>query len=118
MAQSGADMLEDALAARLDDKPELVSEILEGTLREDGRRSSDGLLSILPKWARGAAVLDALVGAVVLDDSVSPPTVSVHWERVPTEHRLAAASLASELVDAYYGRPKGGRPRKNKPETG
>jgi hypothetical protein len=54
-----------------------------------------------------------LRGIVVVDESALPVTVTVHWERVPVKLRPAAASLASELVDAYRDRKKGGRPRKS-----
>jgi hypothetical protein len=99
------------LAALRSGNNEAVQEIWTGTLRPDGRKANDGLLQVLPRWARGQEVLDALVGIVVVDEAAQPPTVTVRWERVPRKLRPAAASLASELVDVYYGRPKGGRPR-------
>ena len=83
-----------------------------GTSTPQGKLVNDGLKQVLPSWARGASTLDALAGIVVVDESVSPATVTVHWERVPRPLRAAAASLASELVDIHYPRPKGGRPKK------
>ena len=88
-----------------------VEEIVLGTLREDRKRRPDGLRQVLPNWARGVAVLEALVDIVVVDETQSPVAVTVHWERLPRKLRPAAASLASELVDTYQPRPKGGRPR-------
>ncbi len=91
-----------------------IEEIVLGTLGEDGKRHPDGLRQVLPRWARGVAVLEALAGVVVVDETQNPVTVTVHWERVPRQLRPAAASLASELVDIYQPRPDGGRPRKAK----
>ena len=90
-----------------------VEDILLGTLKEDGTRTRDGIRQILPNWARGRAVLEALNGIVVVDESQDPVTVTVHWERVPRKLRPAAASLASEMVDTYQPRPRGGRPPKS-----
>jgi hypothetical protein len=92
---------------------QLIVELVEGTVRENGTKRPDGLDQIVPLWARGTADLAALQGIVVVDESQEPVTVTVHWERVPRDLRPKAASLASELVDAYYGRPKGGRPKKS-----
>lgn len=64
----------------------------------------------LPLWARKPGALDSLTGIVVVDDKVTPVTVTIHWERVPRRLRSAAASLASTLVDFYDPPPKGGRP--------
>lgn len=89
-----------------------IEEIVRGTVREDGSRRSDGLQSVLPRWARGTEVLTVVLGFVDVDVSQDPVTVTVHWERVPRKLRPATASLASELVDTYQPRPKGGRPRK------
>ena len=114
-ARIGLERMEDLLAAVRSGNKLLADEIVHGTFAKEGRRRSDGLPSILPSWARGHVVLDALVGVVVVDETLTPVTVTVHWERVPPGLRRAAASLASELVDAYRPRPKGGRPRKNSP---
>jgi len=113
LAGVGLRDLRDLLEAVRAGNHQLADEIMNGTTREDGRRRSDGLTSKLPRWARSTDVLDALKGIVVVDESLTPPTVTVHWERVPTKLRPEAASLASELVDMYYGRPKGGRPPKS-----
>jgi hypothetical protein len=91
---------------------EAAEEIWFGTRLEGGRRANDGMKQVLPYWARGVETLKALSGIVVVDEEAQPPTVTVHWERVPRKLRPAAASLASELVDMYYMRPKGGRPKK------
>jgi hypothetical protein len=71
-------------------------------------------MALLPKWARGTHILDALAGIVVPDATADPPTVTVHWERVPRHLRHEAASLARELVDVFQPRPKGGRGRREK----
>ena len=119
-ARSAADTLAEALDAAVAGTSLLTREIIAGTVRADGKKANDGLLAILPKWARGPEILDALVGVVAVDESVIPPTVTVHWERVPRHLRAEAASLASELVDIHYGRPKGGRgkTRDSDSETG
>jgi hypothetical protein len=108
------------VAARRAGDTEAVEEIWHGTTLPGGRKANDGFMQVLPRWARGQEVLDALKGVVVVDESAQPPTVTVHWERVPRKLRPAAASLASELVDIYTERPKGGRPRTKErgPETG
>ena len=111
-AKSGAEWLQDLLEAGRAGDDLQIEELTQGTVRDDGRRRSDGLSAILPLWARGTAVLEALKGIVVVDVAADPITVTVHWERVPPKMRPTAASLASELVDMYYDRPKGGRPRK------
>jgi hypothetical protein len=111
---AGLEPMKDLLDAVHAGNAQLVHELIEGTVREDGTKRPDGLAQILPLWARGTAVLDALRGLVVVDESQQPVTVTVHWERVPVKLRPAAASLASELVDAYRDRPKGGRPPKSK----
>lgn len=96
----------------------MVNELISG-VRPDGTRSRDTLLALLPKWARGTHILDALIEAVVPDADADPPTVTVHWERVPRHLREEAASLASEFVDGFYPRPKGGRGRReNRTDTG
>jgi hypothetical protein len=110
---AGLERMTDLLDAVRSGNAQLLHELIEGTQRADGTRRADGLAQILPRWARGIAVAKALETIVVVDESEAPVTVTVHWERVPRELRQAAASLASELVDAYHGRPKGGRPRKN-----
>lgn len=103
--------LRDAVQA---DNGQLIIELVDGTIRDDGTKRPDGLSQIVPRWARETAVLEALRGIVVVDESRDPVTVTVHWEQVPPKLRLEAASLASELVDAYRDRPKGGRPRKSR----
>jgi hypothetical protein len=108
ITRASADRLEDALDAAVAGNTALARELIEG-VRPDGTTSRDTLNALLPKWARGTSVLDALAGIVVPDAASSPPTVTVHWERVPRHLRAEAASLASELVDAFYPRPKGGR---------
>lgn len=70
-----------------------------------------GIDQILPIGLRGTDLLDELAGIVEVDDAEASVTVTVHWERVPRDKRKAAASLASFIVDFYYGRPEGGRPR-------
>jgi hypothetical protein len=66
-----------------------------------------------PLWAH-VSILAALAAVVVVDETTNPESVTVHWEAVPRDLRPAAASLASELVDAYQDtRPRGGRPRKD-----
>ena len=109
----GLERMKDLLDAVRAGNSQLVHELIEGTVREDGTKRPDGLEQILPRWARGTATLDALRGIVVVDESALPVTVTVHWERVPVKLRPAAASLASALVDAYRDRKKGGRPRKS-----
>jgi hypothetical protein len=111
IARAAADRLDDAVAAALAGNTALVRELLAG-VRPDGTRSRDTLVALLPKWARGTDILDALADVVVPDDNAIPPTVTVHWERVPRHLRPEAASLASELVDGFYPRPKGGRGRR------
>jgi hypothetical protein len=91
-----------------------LDEIINGTVREDGTRRSDGLPSMLPRWARGTEVLTAVLGFIDVDESQDPVTVTVHWERVPRKLRREAASLAGEIVDMYQPRPKGGRRRKSR----
>jgi len=110
---AGLERMKELLDAVRSGNAQLVDELIEGTTREDGTQRPDGLAQILPHWARGTAILDALQGIVVADESQQPVTVTVHWERVPVKLRPAAASLASELVDAYRDRPKGGRPLKS-----
>lgn len=119
IARASADRLEDALEAALDGNPELVRELIEG-VGPEGTQSRDTLNALLPRWARGTATLDALAGVVIPNPDAVPPTVTIHWEKVPRDLRPEAASLASELVDAFYPRPKGGRPRRKKEwdETG
>jgi hypothetical protein len=107
----GLERMRDLLDAVHAGNTQLVHELIEGTVRENGTKRPDGLDQILPNWARGTTVLDALRGIVFVDESQVPVTVTVHWERVPAKLRPAAASLASEFVDAYRDRPKGGRPR-------
>jgi hypothetical protein len=109
----GLDWLQDLLDAGRSGDELRIEELTRGTFRPDGTRRSDGLAAILPLWARGTAVLEALRGIVVVDEDATPVTITVHWEQVPAKLRPAAASLASELVDLYYERPKGGRPRKS-----
>ena len=111
---AGLQRMNDVLEAVQKGNRQLVDELINGTVRENGRRRPDGLRQILPYWARGTAILDALQGVVVVDETVHQVTVTVHWERVPVKLRPAAASLASELVDSYRDRPRGGRPRKNR----
>lgn len=113
IARAAADRLNDATDAWVAGNDDLVQELIEG-VRPDGSRSRDTLLALLPKWARGPQILDALAGIVVPDEATKPPTVTVHWERVPRHLRSEAASLASELVDAFNPRPKGGRGRREK----
>jgi hypothetical protein len=86
-------------------------------LSEDDRRP-DGFPSLVPRWARGTEVLTALQTSIDVDETQDPVTVTVHWERVPRNLRREAASLASDLVDSYQPRPKGGRPRKSSTELG
>lgn len=65
------------------------------------------------KW-QTLETLDTLLDGIVVVESEDPLAVTIHWERVPVDLRPAAASLASDYVDAYRGtRPLGGRPRKN-----
>ena len=94
----------------------VVKELIQG-LSPDGSASRHSLKAILPKWARGTSILDALSGAVVADPNADPPSVTVHWERVPRDLREEAASLASEWVDVFYPRPKGGRGRRENRST-
>ncbi|HEY1168379.1 MAG TPA: hypothetical protein VGE81_05305 [Candidatus Limnocylindrales bacterium] len=110
---AGLERMKELLDAVRADNAQLVHELIEGTVRENGTKRPDGLAQILPLWARGTATLDALRGIVVVDDDQHPVTVTVHWELVPPTHRRAAASLASALVDAYRDRPRGGRPSKS-----
>jgi hypothetical protein len=113
-AAIGLERMADVLAAYRKGNDLLVEELVLGTRRSDGTRRADGINQILPYWARGTATLEALRGSVVVDESVQPVSVTVHWDRVPPKLRRAAASLASELVDAYSGRLRGGRPRRSK----
>jgi hypothetical protein len=109
---AGLQRMRDLLEAVHKGNRQLADELINGTIRENGKRRPDGLRQILPHWARGTDILDALRGIVVVDENEHPVTVTVHWERVPAKLRPAAASLASELVDGYRDRPRGGRPRK------
>ena len=111
---SGLERMTDLRDAVQADNGQLIIELVDGTIRDDGTKRPDGLSQIVPRWARGTAVLQALRGIVVVDESRNPVTVTVHWEQVPPKLRREAASLASELVDAYRDRPKGGRPRKSR----
>jgi len=111
LARAAADRLQDALDAAVAGNHALARELIEG-VRPDGTVSRDTLKAILPKWARGTSILDALAGVVVPDADANPPSVTVHWEMVPRHLRSEAASLASELVDGFYPRPKGGRGRR------
>jgi hypothetical protein len=113
-AAAGLQRMNDVLEAVRNGNRQLVDELINGTVRENGTKRPDGLRQILPYWARGTDILDALRGIVVVDESEHPVTVTVHWERVPAKLRPAAASLASELVDSYRDRPRGGRQRKNR----
>jgi hypothetical protein len=108
IARASADQLEDALEARLAGNKDVVNELIGG-LSPDGSVSRHSLKAILPKWARGASIVAALGGVVVPDPHADPPSVTVHWEKVPRHLREEAASLASEWVDVFYPRPKGGR---------
>lgn len=105
--------MEDALEATLAGNHGLVKELIKG-VRPDGTLSRDSLVALLPKWARGTYILDALAGVVVPDADADPPTVTVHWEKVPRDLREEAASLAGEFVDGFYPPPKGGRGRREK----
>jgi hypothetical protein len=118
LASIGLDRMAEFLEAARSGNRTLADEILNGTQRGDGKRHPDGLRQVLPYWARGTAVLDELVGVVTVHESVEPPTVTVLWDRVPRHRRKAAASLASELVDCYRPRPRGGRPRKSRNLSG
>ena len=108
----GLERMEDLLAAVRAGNQQLVNELINGTVRENGTKRPDGVTQILPRWARGTATLDALRGIVVVDVGQHPVAVTIHWERLPVSLRPAAASLASELVDNYRDRPRGGRPPK------
>jgi len=110
----GLERMRDLLEAVRVGNAQLVGELINGTVREDGTKRPDGLVQVLPHWARGTRTLDALRGIVVVDEGQHPVTVTVHWERVPANLRPAAASLASELVDCYSDRPRGGRPPKRR----
>lgn len=112
LSRYGAEQVSSMLAAARAGNRIGVEEIILGTLCENGKRHPDGLRQVLPRWARGMAVLEALAGVVVVDETQNPVTVTVRWERVPRKLRPAAASLASELVDMYQPRPPGGRGRK------
>jgi len=112
LARRGLEWSQDLLVLVRKGDQDLIDEHVLGELRDDGTRAPTGMTQLLPLWARGTAVLDALEGVVVVDEAADPVTVTVHWERVPVGLRDAAASLASMLVDAHRQRPRGGRPRK------
>lgn len=114
LAAKGLDTTREMLEAVQKGDRQLLDDLVNGSIEENGRRRRDGLNQILPYWARGTAVLDALLEDVVVDESVRPASVTVHWERIPVKLRPAAASLASFLVDLYQDRPRGGRPRKSR----
>jgi hypothetical protein len=100
IAGASADHLDDALEARLAGNDKVVNELILGQ-SPDGSVSRHSLKAILPKWARSTTILDALAGAVVPDPHADPPSMTIHWEKVPRDLRQEAASLASEWVDVF-----------------
>jgi hypothetical protein len=119
IAAWGATTLTEMLEASLNGNAAKVRELWLGAPGDGGQRPRDGYAQVLPRWARGIAILDALIGKVVVDETTSPPRVTIHAEAVPRKLRPEAMSLAAELVDAYSPRPVGGRPRTRvTPETG
>jgi hypothetical protein len=62
-------------------------------------------------WLQDFGVFMTLLrtGAVIPDDAGG--TVTLRWDLIAPEHRNAATSLATELVDAYRGRSVGGWPK-------
>ena len=81
--------------------------------RDDDVRELQDKSKHFDPWLQDLGTFETLIrsGAVVPDDAAG--TVTLRWERVPVEHRKAATSLATELVDAYRGRSVGGRQRKS-----
>lgn len=83
-----------------------------------------GRQDLLARGATYAAYLqDVTVFTALLDSGAIEPdqdarTLTLHWDRVPSEQRQAAISLSNELVDAYRGRSAGGRPKKTSRKTG
>lgn len=113
LASIGHEKMSELLEAVISGNYIAIEEIVEGTVEESGSRRKDGLNQVMPYWARGTALLDELGAFVEVNESQSPPTVTVHWERIPRHRRRAAASLASTLVDMHQPPPRGGRPRKS-----
>lgn len=116
LAAIGHERMRDLLDAAESGNDLLTQEIVRGTIDENGKRRKDGLDQVMPYWARGKVLLDELAPFVEVDESQTPPSVTVHWERVPRNRRRAVASLASMLVDMHQPRPRGGRPRKSSPQ--
>lgn len=113
LAAIGHEKMRDLLDAAESGNDLLIEEVVEGTLDENGKRRKDGLDQVMPYWARGTALLGELASFVEVDESQTPPAVTVHWEQVPRNRRRAVASLASTLVDMHQPPPRGGRPRKS-----
>jgi len=112
LASVGIELLTDMRAASVSGRHDDLLELYYGPDRESPSARPGGILQKLPLWARGTAQLAEIAQFVDVDETVAPPSVTVHWERVPRNRRREVASLASELVDRDYVRPKGGRPRK------
>jgi hypothetical protein len=72
LARRGVEYVSELLEAVRAGNTLAVEELVLGTLEEDGTRRLDGIRQELPLWARGKAVLDALIGVVVVDESKSP----------------------------------------------
>ena len=113
LASTGHEKMSELLDAAVSGNDLAIEESVEGTVDERGRRRKDGLDQVMPYWARGTALLDELLSFVDVDESQTPPAVTVHWERVPRHRRRHVASLASALVDMHQPPPHGGRPRKS-----
>jgi hypothetical protein len=75
------------------------------------------LTNLIPPGLRGVDTVLALSEYIDVDQESTPPSVTVHWERVPRKHRATTASLASAYVDFFQPPPKGGRPKKSQGNT-
>jgi hypothetical protein len=113
LASKGHERMRDLLEAVVTENDLAIQEIVEGTVDDSRKRRKDGLNQIMPYWARGTALLDELASFVEIDESQTPPSVTVHWELVPRHRRHEVSSLVSMLVDMHQPPPRGGRPRKS-----
>jgi hypothetical protein len=75
---------------------------------------NESLTNLIPLGLRGVDTVRTISEYIDVDEATTPPTVTVHWERVPRKLRATTASLASAYVDFYQPPGKGGRPKKSR----
>jgi hypothetical protein len=80
--------------------------------RERAEAIQASMNNLIPLGLRGVDALNATSRFIDVDDTATPPTVTVHWERVSRGLRKQTASLASAYVDFFAPPDPGGRPRK------